>query len=130
MALLEKAYVQWNETGGTGRSDARNAYQAIAGGWMNDVYSQTLNRYGSVYMNWTDSQQSIIVNAVLQNKVVTLGSRSGSPGNGVVGNHAYILTGYNTQTGTFTCYNPWGTSHPGPLTWTQLKTSFLAASIA
>jgi hypothetical protein len=130
VALLEKAYVQWNETGGTGRSDARNAYQAIAGGWMNDVYSQTINRYGSFYMNWTDSQQSILVNAVLQNKVVTLGSRSSSPGNGVVANHAYILTGYNAQTGTFSCYNPWGTNHPGPLTWSQLKTSFLAASIA
>ena len=65
-------------------------------------------------MNWTDSQQSILVNAVLQNKVVTLGSRSGSPGNGVVGNHAYILTGYNAQTGTFTLLQSLGHDSPRP----------------
>ena len=43
LELLEKAYAQWNETGRAGRGAATNSYASIAGGWMGDVYAQTLN---------------------------------------------------------------------------------------
>ena len=43
LELLEKAYAQWNETGKAGRSPSANSYASIAGGWMGDVYAQTLS---------------------------------------------------------------------------------------
>ena len=42
IALAEKAYAQWNETGKEGRSPAQNSYSSIEGGWMFDVCNQVL----------------------------------------------------------------------------------------
>lgn len=130
VALAEKAYVQWNETGYTGRSTPVNNYSGIAGGWMNDVYQQVMNRTGEFLYNFTTAQKTQVVAALQRNAVVTLGSKSGSPGNGVVGGHAYIVTGYDAATDKFTIYNPWGTNHPVPLTWAQIQQSYVAAAIA
>ena len=41
----------------------------------------------------------------------------------LVGGHAYTVSGYNSSTGKFTLHNPWGFSHPAPLTWSQLVSS-------
>ena len=48
IALIEKAYAQWNETGKEGR-DGSNTYAGIEGGWMADVDAQVLGHSASSY---------------------------------------------------------------------------------
>ena len=42
---------------------------------------------------------------------VTIGT-VGNPGNGLVGDHAYAVVGYNATADTFILYNPWGMDQP------------------
>ena len=63
-----------------------------------------------------------LIAAVNANKAVTYATNN-NPGNGMVGPHAYMVTSYNAATDTFQLYNPWGSTHPGPLTYAQLRTS-------
>lgn len=118
IALAEKAYAQWNETGNEGR-DGTNRYSAIEGGWMSNVNAQVLGYNSSNYAFPTTPKASL-VNAIAAGRSVTLGTKSGA-GDGLVGSHAYTVSGYNEVTDTFTLYNPWGTSHPSPLSWAQLQ---------
>ena len=46
LALAEKAYAEWDETGNEGRGGV-NAYRDIANGWSGDVYNQVLNAYST-----------------------------------------------------------------------------------
>lgn len=119
--LAEKAYAQWNETGKEGRNGT-NTYAALAGGWMYVVDAQVLGRSAQTYWWFNDSYKPALIDALATNKAVTIGTKS-NPGNGLYGPHAYVVTGYNSATDTFTLYNPWGSSHPAPLSWAQLKTS-------
>ena len=48
IALAEKAYAQWNETGNEGR-DGTNRYSSIEGGWMSYVNAQVLGANSSNY---------------------------------------------------------------------------------
>ncbi len=121
MALAEKAYAQWNETGGAGR-DGRNTYGSIEGGWMQTVSQQVLGRASQTYWWLYDSDKQYLVAALNAHKAVTYGTKS-NPGNGMVGPHAYMVTGYNASTDKFQLYNPWGTTHPGPLSYAQLRAS-------
>ncbi|MBL8809057.1 MAG: hypothetical protein JNM43_02670 [Planctomycetaceae bacterium] len=118
IALAEKAYAQWNETGNEGR-DGTNRYAAIEGGWMADVNCQVLG-YNSTNFPFYSSSKATLVNALTSQRSVTLGTQQ-SPSNGLVGSHAYVVTGYESSTDTFRLHNPWGTSHPGALTWAQLQ---------
>lgn len=129
VALAEKAYAQWNQTGKTQRGNNVNTYAAIEGGWMADVDAQVLGRSAPSY-NTSSSNLQTLINALNSGKAVTAGSRSSSPGNGVYANHAYIITGYNAGNATFTFYNPWGIDSPAPLTYAQVMQSFTAFVIA
>ena len=120
IALAEKAYAQWNQTGRSGR-DGTNSYAGIEGGWMATVNAQILGYNASDYM-MTSATKQTLVNALSTNQSVTIGTKP-TAGSGLVGSHAYSVTGYNPATDTFTLYNPWGTAHPGPLTWSQLQTN-------
>lgn len=117
IALAEKAYAQWNETGKAGR-DGTNRYAAIEGGWMSNVNAPVL---GYQSTNYTLSTQQTLINALNANQAVTIGTKTGVTAGGLYGSHAYVVTGYTASTGTFTLFNPWGTSHPTPLTWAQLQ---------
>ncbi len=117
LALAEKAYAQWNETGNAGR-DGTNRYAAIEGGWMSDVNAQVLG-YNSTSYQFTSSTKAAMINALNAKQAVTLGTYENS-GNGLYGAHAYVVTGYNASTDKFTTFNPWGESHPAPLSWAQL----------
>lgn len=118
IALAEKGYAQWNQTGKAGRDGTLN-FSAIEGGWMSDVNAQVLGHNSTVYYFQSSAAQSLI-NALSGGQAVTLGTKS-SPGvAGLVGGHAYSVTAYSAATGKFTLHNPWGVSHPGPLTWSQL----------
>ncbi len=118
IALAEKAYAQWNETGGEGR-DGTNRYAAIEGGWMANVNCQVLG-YNSTNFPFFSTSKQTLINALTAQRAVTLGTQS-SPANGLVGSHAYVVTGYDSTSDTFRLHNPWGTSHPGALTWAQLQ---------
>jgi hypothetical protein len=121
IALAEKAYAQWNETQNAGR-DGTNHYAAIEGGWMTNVNAQVLG-YNSTN-HWTaNSSKATLINALAANHAVTIGTNPNGTAGGLVGSHAYIVTGYNTATDKFTLHNPWGVSHPTPLTWAQLQTN-------
>jgi hypothetical protein len=118
VALAEKAYAQWNETGKSGR-DNTNTYEGIEGGWMSNVNRQVLGyRSTDVYIPTSSKPQ--LISHLTSGNAVTIGTKS-SASNGLVGSHAYIVTGYNASNDTFTLFNPWGTSHPGALTWAQVS---------
>lgn len=117
IALAEKAYTQWNETGKAGR-DGTNRYSAIEGGWMSNVNAPVL---GYQSTNYSLSSQQTLINSLTANQAVTIGTKTGVTAGGLYGSHAYIVTGYTASTGTFTLFNPWGTSHPTPLRWAQLQ---------
>ncbi len=121
IALAEKAYAQWNATGKSGRNGT-NTYASIEGGWMGAVNAQVLG-YNSTNHSLDGAGQTALIAALNTNKAVTIGTLTGASAGGLVGGHAYTVTGYNASTQTFTLVNPWGTSHPAPLTWTQLQSN-------
>jgi hypothetical protein len=135
LPLLEKAYVQWNEAGKTQRGSYSNSYGAIEGGWMGDVYQQVLG-YSTVYGMSTSSSdaKSTLLNALANHQAVTVGTvYYPKASTGLYGNHAYNVLSYNSSTGKFTLYNPWGCCQPSQLTWSQLSVnadSFAATSTA
>ncbi len=127
IALVEKAYAQWNETGKEGRN-GQNSYAAIAGGWMADVDAQVLGQNAASYGLSSTSDQQALVAGMTAKMAVTIGTDNSNNSNdtlpyGLYGNHAYAIIGYNSAAGTFTLYNPWGVDQPTQaLTWAQLQT--------
>lgn len=121
VALAEKAYAQWNETGRAGR-DGTNSYAGIEGGWMSEVNFQILG-YNSTNYSFSTTTQQTLINAIHSGLAVTAGTKTSVPSN-LVASHAYSITGYNSSTGRFTLYNPWGNTHPSPLSWAELQSHF------
>jgi hypothetical protein len=125
LELIEKAYAQWNETGKTGRDTTTNSYSAIEGGWMGDVYQQVLGYAPTIYSQSTTSStaKQLLINAIAAGEAVTIGTKSFNfdSATGLYGNHAYAVIAYNSSTGKFTLYNPWGSDQPSQLTWSQLQ---------
>jgi len=119
IALAEKAYAQWNETGMSGRNGT-NTYAAIEGGWMATVAAQVLGKNSTTYM-FSNTPKQVLINALNSGRSVTLGTKSSGMGGGLVGGHAYMVRAYNASNDTFSLFNPWGVSHPSPLTYTQLQ---------
>jgi hypothetical protein len=115
--LAEKAYAEWNQTGKEGR-DGKNAFASIEGGWMATVDAQILGHNASDY-SMTAGAKQYAINALAAHEAVTIGTAKAIYG--LVASHAYAITGYNASTDTFTLYNPWGSSQPGQLTWSQLQ---------
>lgn len=118
IALAEKAYAQWNELGKSGR-DGTNRYAASEGGWMSHTNSQVLG-YNSTNHPLSSTSKQTLINAINAGNAVTIGTNT-SVGAGLVGGHAYVVTGYNAATDRFTLFNTWGNTHPAPLTWQQLQ---------
>jgi len=128
LALLEKAYCQWNESGRTGRSSTANSYAAIVSGSMGTVYRQALGYVTTSYMSVTTSGAfQTLVNALNTGQAVTIGTKTTIVSStGLHGNHAYNVLSYNSSTGLFTLFNPWGPwteYQPNQLTWAQLVTN-------
>jgi hypothetical protein len=118
IALAEKAYAQWNETRNSGR-DGTNQYSSIEGGWMSNVNAQVLG-YNSTNYSFSSTPKQTMISALSAGRAVTLGTKS-TVNSGFVGGHAYVVTGYNAATDRFSVFNPWGSTHPEPLTWAQLQ---------
>lgn len=117
IALAEKAYAQWNESGNAGR-DGSNSYEAISGGWMGSVNQQVLG-YSSTDQMVSNSTRTALIAALSAQQAVTIGTHSTSTL--LVGQHAYVVSSYNAATQRFTLVNPWGSHQPGPLTWADLQ---------
>ncbi len=120
VALAEKAYAQIGESGWTRGTTRTNSYSSIEAGWMSYVINQVTGLNTS-WDNVNGLTQQTMIDWVNSNKIVTLGTGT-NPGNNLVGGHAYAVTSYNANNGTFFVRNPWGTQHV-ELTWAQLISS-------
>lgn len=114
VALMEKAYVQWNETGQTRQGNTVNSYDAISGGWSHVVYAQlflsTNNTYesgGVTYGSNFKTSEKLLIDALASGKAVCV-SRYMNPSR--TSGHAYFLKSYSPSTGKFYLKNPWGHS--------------------
>jgi hypothetical protein len=148
VALAEKAYAQVNEFGWSraGFTDDNNqsqsglnSYEALSGGYVGYALEHITGLQSSWAMtdaDYTPGSNSngynfaTFVNAYNAGKLIGFASY-GSPasGSGVVGGHAYAVTGYNASNQTVTLYNPWGLNNgsaPGTLTmsWSQIQQNF------
>ena len=117
-ALIEKAYAQVNESGWIDQ-DSTNSYKGIEGGWMSGPLREVLGTAAKTRSIMQVNQQEI-VDWVASNAALTVGIL-GVGQYGLIDNHAYALTDYNADTGTFHLENPWGEQH-ADLTWAQLET--------
>ncbi len=134
VALAEKAFVQWHQTGleGEGSSNtSANQYTAISGGWMGTALSEITGKAASMFNSVSSSNSfSNFVQAFNAGDLMEFGSVSSPTLSTVVGNHAYALVGYNATNQTVTLFNPWGinngSSMPGlvTLTWAQVQANF------
>jgi hypothetical protein len=122
MALAEKAYAQWNETGASGRNGT-NSYSGIEGGWMHNVNAQVLG-YSSTNYSLSNTTAQTMITALQNGLAVTAGTLSSVTLSGLVAGHAYTVVGYDSSTSRFQLHNPWGYQHPSPLTWAQLQANF------
>lgn len=118
IALAEKAYAQVNQSGYIDRGNV-NTYAALENGWMAPVMQQITGA--------TSSDRSIasmtateLINLVNATTPITAGFVSGG-GFGVVNDHAYVITSYNSTTRRFHLHNPWGNDH-ADVTFAQLET--------
>jgi hypothetical protein len=131
VALLEKAYVQLNESGWTGQEDALNSYQAIAAGRMENVMAQVTGWATGVSENLSFDG---VVRMLNLGKLVTTTSIESPKGSRIAGTHAYAIVDYNAVTRKFTLFNPWGLDRTASslsvkpatfeLTWNEIATNF------
>jgi hypothetical protein len=122
--LLEKAYVEWAQTGNCGYGSTYN-YGAIEGGDPAVVAAQVLGHSVNEYGVGSSTQQAMI-SGVNNHQAVAIGTMPSSNSNdtlpgGLYGSHAYAVIGYNASTQQFTLYNPWGCDQPNLLTWAQIE---------
>jgi hypothetical protein len=118
IALAEKAYAQWNANGKSGRTSA-NTYASIEGGWMSYVNAQVLGYNSTRFASSNAASKAALVNALGAGRAVTIGTTGSS--SMLVSSHAYSITGYDATSDKFSIFNPWGTQHPAPMTWTQIQ---------
>ena len=109
VALAERAYAQINESGWIGQ-DNTNSYNGVDGGTLSAISHITgLSNTGYI----SPLNTSELVRAYNANQITYLSD----------GGHAYTLVGYNSSTGVFTVYNPWG--HTETYTNTQMTSKFV-----
>jgi hypothetical protein len=133
VALAEKAYAQVNECGWLRPASwggGTNSYAGIEGGMFTDVVRQVVNHTAYNYAVYGAADASALANAVSQHKLVGYASNSDPTDSRIVGNHQYVVVGYNSSTQTVTLFNPWGIDngsiYPGlvSLTLSQLGNNF------
>ena len=118
VALAEKAYAQFNESGWIGQ-DNTNSYNGTttsptavirnAAGINGGHPTTTLRQITGLNTSWFGLVNSVVdmISAFNAGKMVTLCTPD-LTGSGIVNNHCYSLIGYNATTDQFRVYNPWG----------------------
>lgn len=128
VALAEKAYVQLNEAGWIGQNGT-NRYEGIAIGYPQHVMRQITGTSADNF-GMKGTSESSILNEFSAGKAVSFASKTSGLAPGIVGNHTYVLLGFDSATRTFQLYNPWGPDNrPGyatllSLTWKELVANF------
>lgn len=122
VALLEKA---WFQFAGTSRG-----YTAPSGIWTHRV---TRNMFGVTSAHTTVQSQEWRAVAGFAGGVPVYFHSTWTAGQPVVNNHVYVAVGYNSATGKWTLFNPWGmpprrlsVEYPGTveLTWAEMRLYF------
>jgi hypothetical protein len=132
VALAEKAYAQLAEEGWS-RADHgsfANSYDSINYGWPTTVMSQLTGStvYSSVVLagpGATPNAASAVLADMAQNHLISILTLATLPDDqsAFIGNHAYILEGYDPGTGLFTFVNSYddgGSARVVRVTWDQL----------
>lgn len=88
---------------------------------MSNVNAQVLG-YNSTNYSFSSTPKQTMISALSAGRAVTLGTKT-TVNSGFVGGHAYVVTGYNAATDRFSVFNPWGSTHPAPVTWAQLQSN-------
>lgn len=112
--FAEKAYCQYAEFGylRTG-GPKNNSYDAIMGGWPNDVFRQVLGEEASPMMTFKKGPEAII-EAFAAGRPVTFATQPSPPSSQIVPDHVYAMLGYDANTQTFHLFNPWGLHNGSP----------------
>jgi hypothetical protein len=100
VALAEKAFAEQlgNSYGNLNSGDPSNGLHTIVDHAA--PYSTPVNA-GSIAYAWS------------HNEFVILNSKSNPTSANIVSGHGYAVVGYNSSTGLFTLFNPWGTTSSG-----------------
>jgi calpain family cysteine protease len=117
VALAEKAYAQLNESGWLRPASwggGQNSYRGIEGGLFADAAAQVINHASTYYDVSGASDDPSLANAVTTGQLIGFASTSSPTDSRVVGNHQYIVIGYNSSTKTVTLFNPWGINNGSP----------------
>ncbi len=118
-SLIEKAYVQLNESGVLPRQ-AGTSYNSITAGWA-DPITEITGRAMTYYYSTDSSYSGGAWDALKQTFVAALGqgqemwvasyaNTSQSGRTNFVSSHAFSVIGYNSVSGNFIMRNPWGTA--------------------
>jgi hypothetical protein len=119
VALAEKAYAQLNESGWIGQ-DGSNSYQGISSGSAYSAMKHITGLDTALRSVQAMTKQELIT-LVSSNKMLTTSyaHNENVEIDGMHSNHVYTVHSYNSGTGKFYLYNPWG-NEPAELTWEQM----------
>jgi len=112
VALAEKAYAQLNESGWTGQ-DGTNSYPGIDGGWASNALVQLTGHSFNDTFTSASGSQAAFATALSQNKAVLLTSPDSPADSFIVHDHLYMVIGFDSTTGKYELYNPWGYDDTG-----------------
>ena len=118
LALVEKAYAQWDASGNEGRGGV-DSYADLTAGWMQNVYQQVLGQAAATFNTASIGEQAVI-DDLAAGDPVTVACFTNDTTLQTVADHAYEIAGYNSSSDTFQLENPWGSYEPGSLTWAEL----------
>ncbi|WP_243147191.1 C2 family cysteine protease [Scytonema sp. UIC 10036] len=108
VALAEKAYAQWNESGKIVR-DNTNSYKGIEFGWDREVVKHITGRNST---RSTSFDFNTMVSAFNSGSLMGVSSNPNAsqidPKSRIAANHVYVVVGYNSSTQKFKLFNPWG----------------------
>jgi hypothetical protein len=140
VALAEKAYAQFNESGWTGQ-DGTNSYNGIGGAVPEGEKNHDGLNYGSLgtpLTQVTNASVSLgptgmasfadVRAAFAAGKAITAITPADPPDGDVVGNHVYMMVGYSATNHTITLRNPRGNGGSKPesvtLTFAEFQANF------
>jgi hypothetical protein len=131
VALAEKAYAQFSQSGTTnlpnvpaGSKPIPNSYQNINGSWgyrglpsITGTNGQYFSDIYAEYDNTNDSRSGIFpsisqISTWLASGRAVSAATIKNPTLWIVGRHEYVILGVDTATNTLTLYNPHGTTPP------------------
>jgi Ca2+-binding RTX toxin-like protein len=140
VALAEKAYAQANESGWLGQ-DGTNSYNGLGAeiadgadnpdginGGFEETALHQITAANVVSRKPSTSTFAQVRGAFDAGQAITFGTPADPPNPGVVGDHAYMMVGYDATHHTITLRNPWGPGAGKPelitLTFADVQANF------